>query len=289
MRKDEVGGVDLATSALTVVLAPVPVLAVSVPAVSLPAPAAVRDPAPVDQLLHRAAGCQDPGARAQLLEEAICAGMPAARSIALRYRDRGEAVEDLLQVAYLGLVKAVHGFDAQVGTGFMAYAEPTITGEVRRWFRDKGWDIRPPRRLQDLRASMIPAIEELTQEHGRAPRAEEVAAHLGVAYQDVSATMVALGNYTADSLDAPVDGVDGPGLGAVIADDVPEVGALEDRLSLEPLLADLPPRDRHILVLRFYRGWTQREIAEDIGVTQMQVSRLLNKALASMREKLLDI
>ncbi|HEX5535449.1 MAG TPA: SigB/SigF/SigG family RNA polymerase sigma factor [Actinomycetales bacterium] len=241
----------------------------------------------VDELLHAAARCSCPDEQQRLRAEAVTAAMPLARSIALRYRGRGESMDDLVQVAYLGLVKAVSRFDPERGSDFIAFATPSITGEVRRWFRDRGWDVRPPRRLQDLRATMLPAVQELAQELGRSPKSVEVAEKLGVSTDEVLETMQAVTGYTADSLDAPVDREEGPTLGETLGGTDAELDDIEDRLSLGPLLAQLPPRDRHILSLRFYRGWTQSEIAEDIGVTQMQVSRLLTKALSRLREQLL--
>jgi RNA polymerase sigma-B factor len=241
----------------------------------------------VDELLHAAARCSCPEEQQRLRSEAVTAAMPLARSIALRYRGRGESMDDLVQVAYLGLVKAVSRFDPERGSDFIAFATPSITGEVRRWFRDRGWDVRPPRRLQDLRATMLPAVQELAQELGRTPRSVEVAEKLGVSTDEVLETMQAVTGYTADSLDAPVDREEGPTLAETLGGNDAELDDIEDRLSLGPLLAQLPPRDRHILSLRFYRGWTQSEIAEDIGVTQMQVSRLLTKALGRLREQLL--
>ncbi|MFP5346999.1 MAG: SigB/SigF/SigG family RNA polymerase sigma factor [Actinomycetes bacterium] len=261
---------------------------VAVPAQAAPELGGATDlRAEVDTLLRRAGACGCPLERSRLREAATTAAMPLARSIAVRYRNRGEPLDDLVQVAYLGLVKAVARFDPDRGTDFMAFATPSITGEVRRWFRDRGWDVRPPRRLQDLRATMLPAVQELTQELGRTPRTDEVAARLAVPEEEVRETMQAVTGYTAESLDAPVDRMDGPSLADTLGGTDHDLDDIEDRLSLEPLLAQLPPRDRHILSLRFYRGWTQSEIAEDIGVTQMQVSRLLSKALGQLREQLL--
>lgn len=242
----------------------------------------------VDELLRRAAAADDPEEAERLREQATTAAMPLARSIAVRYRNRGEPLEDLVQVAYLGLVKAVARFDADRGSDFMAFATPSITGEVRRWFRDRGWDVRPPRRLQDLRATMLPAIQEMTQELGRTPSSTELAERLSVPVEEVLETMVAVSGYNADSLDAPTDRAEGPSLAETLGADDHDLDDIEYRLSLEPLLARLPARDRHILSLRFYRGWTQSEIAEDIGVTQMQVSRLLTRALGRLREELLE-
>lgn len=242
----------------------------------------------VDDLLLRASRATCEQERRRLQEEATTAAMPVARSIALRYRNRGEPIDDLVQVAYLGLVKAVARFDPERGSDFLAFATPSITGEVRRWFRDRGWDVRPPRRLQDLRATMQPAVADLTQELGRAPSTQEVADRLAVETDQVRETMLAVSGYSAESLDSPVDHREGVSLGDTMGEADHDLSDVEDRLSLEPLLARLPPRDRHILSLRFYRGWTQSEIAEDIGVTQMQVSRLLTKALSRLREELLS-
>ena len=245
-------------------------------------------PTAVDDLLRRAAESGDEREAARLRHEAVVRSMPLARSVARRYQHRGEASEDLEQVAYLGLVKAVSRYEVGKGATFDAYAVPCIVGEVRRWFRDRGWDVRPPRALQELRSAVLLAVEDLTHELGRAPRRHEVAERLQVSPAQLGQALVAMQAYSAVSLDAPTGEQDGPELYERLAQDDSGVAELLDHHSVEPLLARLPARDRHILSLRFYRDWTQEQIAQDLGVTQMQVSRLLTRVLRQLRMELQD-
>jgi RNA polymerase sigma-B factor len=238
-------------------------------------------------LFERLATVTDPDVRHGLREQIVVLNLPVATSIALRYRGRGEPIEDLVQVAHLGLLKAVDGFDASRGSDFLAYAVPTVRGEVQRYFRDRGWDIRPPRRVQELRARVNQATELLAQQLDRSPRPSEIAVHLGVDVHDVVECLASADCYHLNSLDAPVDAEDGADLGGLVGAMDPELARVDDVLSVRPLLAKLPPRDRRILTLRFYRGWTQSQIAEDIGVTQMQVSRLLTRILGTLRRELM--
>lgn len=240
-----------------------------------------------DELIERAAVAAEPE-RHRLLDEVVLLNLPVARSIASRYRDRGEPLEDLVQVASLALVKAARGYEPGKGRGFLPYAVPTITGELRRHFRDRGWDVRPPRRVQELRLAVGNAAQELSQEIGRSPTVSELSERLGVDPEEVIETLAASQGYSATSLDAPVDGEEGVSLGDTLGCEDDDLDRVVDCLAVEPLLASLPPRDRHILSLRFYRGWTQSQIAEDIGVTQMQVSRLLSRALARLRKAALE-
>lgn len=240
-----------------------------------------------DELVERAAAAPEPERR-RLLDEVVLLNLPVARSIASRYRDRGEPLEDLVQVASLALVKAARGYEPGRGRGFLPYAVPTITGELRRHFRDRGWDVRPPRRVQELRLAVGNAVQELSQEIGRSPTVAELSERLDVDQEDVIETLAASQGYSATSLDAPVDGEEGVSLGDTLGCEDDDLDRVVDCLAVEPLLASLPPRDRHILCLRFYRGWTQSQIAEDIGVTQMQVSRLLSRALARLRKAALE-
>jgi RNA polymerase sigma-B factor len=232
------------------------------------------------------ATCVDPDERHRLREQVVVLNLPVATSIALRYRGRGEPVEDLVQVAHLGLLKAVDGFDASRGSDFLAYAVPTVRGEVQRYFRDRGWDIRPPRRVQELRARISQATELLAQRLDRSPRPSEIAQHLGVDVHDVVECLASADCYHVRSLDAPTDAEDGTDVANLVGAPDPELARVDDVLSVRPLLASLPPRDRRILTLRFYRGWTKSQIAEDIGVTQMQVSRLITQALKRLRTQL---
>jgi RNA polymerase sigma-B factor len=227
--------------------------------------------------------CTNEAERIRLRERLVVVNVPVATSIALRYRSRGEAVEDLVQAAHL---KAVNGFDPERGRDFLAYAVPTISGEVKRHFRDQGWDIRPPRRIQEMRAEVERASADLTQNLGRAPRLSEIATHLGASEDDVVECVASADLYHVHSLDAPVGGAEDLAVGDTLGDLDPMLGQIEDVLSVRPLLERLSPRDRRILALRFFQGWTQQQIADDVGVTQMQVSRLISKALRRLREGL---
>jgi RNA polymerase sigma-B factor len=240
------------------------------------------------ELLHQCESASA-GRRDALHRDVVLVNMPVARAVARRYVGRGEPYDDLVQVACLGLVKAVQGYDPHRGGTFLAYAVPTVTGEIKRHFRDRGWDIRPPRRVQELRPAVARARERLSHDLERSPTVREVAQHLQVEEDDVIEVLTAATCYSVRSLDAPVGGEESPPLGALVPDE--RGGGLEgvvDHVALEPLLAQLPERDRHILCLRFYQGWTQSQIAEDVGVTQMQVSRLLARVLSRLREQLVQ-
>ena len=227
-------------------------------------------------------------------ERLVTEHLSLARALAHRYRDRGEPMDDLVQVACLGLVKAANQYVPGQGPGFTAYAVPTITGELRRHFRDHGWDVRPPRRLQELRARARAADHELLQSLGRTPTREELATHLGVAPTELDELRVASEGYDAMSLDAPPPGAaPGEWAGAdSVADlhpaedvDGVPVGDLLDAESVRPLLEQLTEREMLILALRYHGGWTQQQIAERIGVTQMQVSRLISQLLGRLRDQ----
>lgn len=238
------------------------------------------------EIVTRLQECTDPDEQAALRQRLVVVNVPVATSIALRYRSRGEAVEDLVQAAHLGLVKAAGGFDPDRGRDFLAYAVPTVSGEVKRHFRDQGWDIRPPRRVQELRSEVEKASNELTQTLGRSPRLSEIADHLGAGEDDVVECVASADLYHVHSLDAPVGGADDLAVGDTLGDIDPLLGQIDDVLSVRPLMDRLSPRDRRILALRYFNGWTQQQIADDVGVTQMQVSRLITKALRRLREGL---
>ncbi len=238
------------------------------------------------ELLSRAAETSDALERQRLLDEAVVLNLCVASSIAGRYRNRGIPEEDLEQVAHLALVKAARRYDPSAGHDFLSYAVPTIRGEVKRHFRDHGWSVRPPRRVQELQARISAAEGELTAGLGRSPRPSEIAAHLDESVDAVSEALATDGCFTPTSLDRPVgEDADLP-LGELIGSEETGQGAVEARVVLAPVVRDLPDRDRRILMLRFFRGWTQQEIAEDIGVTQMQVSRLLSRILTDLRGRL---
>ena len=187
---------------------------------------------------------------------------------------RGIGKDDLMQAAYVGLVKAVQGFDPSFERDFLSYAVPTVTGEVKRYFRDYGWTVRPPRRVQELQAQISRASSELSQTLHRSPKPSEVAEFLSVDVDSVIEALAADGCFTPASLDVPV------------GEDDADLGRAEARILLAPAVRRLAPRDRRILELRFFHGWTQEQIAGDIGVTQMQVSRLLARILSDLRAEL---
>ena len=224
-------------------------------------------------------------ARAALHDEAIRLNMQVAFEIAQRYHSRGIDSDDIDQVACLGLTKAVRSFDPTVGSDFLSFAVPTIRGEIRRYFRDFGWTVRPPRWLQELQPRLVAAEAELFQQLGRSPRPSELARHLDVELDRVLDALSANGCFSPTSLDAPYgEGEASPAdrLGVVEA----AFGGVEARVALKPLLASLSDRERRILELRFGAGLTQAEIGAEIGVTQMQISRLLTRLLTKMRKSL---
>jgi RNA polymerase sigma-70 factor (sigma-B/F/G subfamily) len=226
--------------------------------------------------------------RQHLRQEVIEYCLPYATALARRYRDRGEPMEDLAQVATVGLVKAIDGYDPAHGAEFTAFATPTILGEIRRHFRDKGWRIRVPRRLQELRLHMHRAESEITQRLGRAPNAADYAEYLGVGEMEVLEAMEAGRGYSPASLSAPL----APGSEATLGDPIggldPGLEAVESREALRDLVGLLPRREQRILTLRFFGNKTQAQIAQEIGVSQMHVSRLLAHALAQLRAALLS-
>ena len=224
-------------------------------------------------------------------DELVTLHLPLVHFLARRFRDRGEPLDDLVQVGTIGLIKAVDRFDPERGVEFSTYATPTIVGEIKRHFRDKGWAIRVPRRLQELRISLGQATAELSQKSGRAPTVAELAAHLGISEDDVIEGLEGAPAYSTTSLDAHAggdDGDDAPSLADRLGTDDLDLEAVEYRESLKPLLAALPSRERRILALRFFHGMTQSEIAAEVGISQMHVSRLLAKSLATLREGMLD-
>lgn len=223
-------------------------------------------------------------ARQELLDEAIELNIPVARSIAHQFHNRGEPAEDLDQVALLGLTKAVNGFNPEKGDEFLAYAVPTITGEVKRYFRDAAWTVRPPRRIQDLQAEITPAIDELSQLLGEAPRASQIAEHLGRGEDEVVEALACGGCFTPASIDDRGPTGDGYRVADRLGEDEHGFDRAEAVAMLAHACASLKERDRRILYLRFFKDWTQEQIAAELGVTQMQVSRLLTRILGNLRD-----
>lgn len=229
-------------------------------------------------------GTEDPR-RSELREELVREHMRLAEHVAQRFRHRGVSLEDLRQVAMIGLVNAVDRFDPERGNDFLAFAVPTIMGEVRRYFRDAGWSMRVPRRLKDLHLRIGKAIDELSQRTGSAPKPAEIAEHIDVDIEEVRNGLEAGYAYHAKSLSDGVEGDDGGllTLAERLGEYDEQLDRVEYRQTLSPLLAELPERERTILRLRFFENMTQSEIASSVGLSQMHVSRLLNQTLQRLR------
>jgi RNA polymerase sigma-B factor len=225
-------------------------------------------------------------ARARLRDRAIEAWLPLARHLAQRYSGRGEPTDDLVQTATVGLIKAVDKFDPERGVDFAGYAIPTIIGEIKRHFRDRTWSVRVPRRLQELRLAITEANSTLSHNLGRSPTVADVAAHLGVSEEDVLEGLEGARAYTATSLSTPVGADGGTELGETLGSEDSEFELAETRVALGPALKVLDEREQRILTLRFYGNLTQSQIAEQVGISQMHVSRLLGRALGKLRAEL---
>jgi RNA polymerase sigma-B factor len=234
----------------------------------------------VERRLFERRDADDRRARDELAERFL----PLARSVARRYQHCGEAMDDLVQVASLALVKAIDRFDPNNGAAFGSYAVPTIAGELKRHFRDKSWSVRPPRGLQELTLRVEAAVTQLTQVHDRAPTVAELAAALDERDEQILEALQARGARGALSFDAPARGQDeGPTLQDTLAGDEDGYALAENRVVLEALLSNLPARSRDVLRLRFEQDLTQAEIGALHGVSQMQVSRLIRQAIGQLR------
>lgn len=236
----------------------------------------------------------DADERQRLLEEIVTINLPVADSLAQRYSARGLPLDDLTQEARLALVRVVETFRPEYGHDFLSYAVPSILGGLRKQFRDSGWTVRPPRRIQEAQQAINQTRSDLLQELGREPRVSELAAELDLDEETVIEALSADGCYTPASLDRPVggEGDADPGgrtLGSVLGSEDPDFASCEARVVLKPLLARLEERDRTVLRLRFVEGLTQREVGEEIGVTQMQVSRILSRIFSTLREEVGDM
>jgi RNA polymerase sigma-B factor len=231
---------------------------------------------------------EDAPERADLRRQAIEDNIGFAQRLARRFRDRGEPVDDLTQVAMIGLVNAVDGYDPERGCEFAGYATPTIVGEIRRYFRDKGWRIKVPRRLQELRLQVNRARVELSQSMSASPTVADLARYLDVSEEDVVEAIEVARLYHPLSLSAPAGPDSDLGVADPIGDLDPGMEAVENRESVKPLLASLPERERRILTMRFFHDMTQSQIAAEIGISQMHVSRLLTSTLAKLREALVE-
>jgi len=219
--------------------------------------------------------------------------LPLASHIARRFSRRGEPYEDLVQVARLGLVQAVKRFDPDNGADFLAFAIPTMMGEVRRYFRDHGWAVKVPRRMKELGLQLNRARDELFQQLGRAPTASEMANHLGLGREEVVQAQIAATAYSTVSSDwtgpRAADDIDGQSI-------TDKIGAIDCNLdkvldveTVRPLLAKLPARQQHVLMLRFFENMTQTQIAERLGISQMHVSRLLSRSLDQLSDQALTL
>ncbi|MBO8189366.1 MULTISPECIES: RNA polymerase sigma factor SigF [Streptomyces] len=207
---------------------------------------------------------------------------------ASRFRSRSEPMEDIVQVGTIGLIKAIDRFELNRGVEFPTFAMPTIVGEIKRFFRDTSWSVRVPRRLQELRLDLAKAGDELAQKLDRAPTPEELAKRLNISSEEVIEGMAASNAYTASSLDAQPEEDDTEGaLADRIGYEDHGLEGIEYVESLKPLIAELPPRDRRILSLRFVANMTQSEIGEELGISQMHVSRLLSRTLGKLRKGLM--
>jgi RNA polymerase sigma-B factor len=236
------------------------------------------------ELLRRYHHDGDVEARERLIEQYL----PLVRSLARRYSYRGEQLEDLVQVGCIGLIKAIDRFDVDRGVELTTYATPNIIGEIKRHFRDKGWSIRVPRGLQELNVKLSKLIEELTVQFERSPTIPELAKAASVEEEEVLEALETGQAYSTLSLSAPSSGDDNEDL-----DPLESLGALEpeyevseDRAVLAPGLRVLDERERKILQLRFYDGLTQSQIAQQVGISQMHVSRLIRRSLEKMRAEI---
>ncbi len=225
--------------------------------------------------------------KAELRNRLVRMHLPLVEHLARRFRNRGEPLDDLTQVATIGLIKSVDRFDPERGVEFSTYATPTVVGEIKRHFRDKGWAVRVPRRLQELRLSLTTATAELSQQHGRSPTVHELAERLGISEEEVLEGLESANAYSTLSLDVPDTDDESPAVADTLGSEDEALEGVEYRESLKPLLEGLPPREKRILLLRFFGNMTQSQIAQEVGISQMHVSRLLARTLAQLREKLL--
>lgn len=226
----------------------------------------------------------DADARDQL----IVSHLNLVRFLASKFKNRGESLEDLVQVGTIGLIKAIDRFDPERGLEFTTYATPTIMGEIKRHFRDKGWSVRVPRRLQELSAKVNQATDELTNRLQRSPSVAEIAEHLGSTVDEVLEAMESSSAYSSVPLEGGGSGEDdeAPSVIDHYATEDPELAASDDRIVLEQAIADFSPREQEVVRMRFDEGLTQVEIAERLGISQVQVSRLLRRTLRRIQDKI---
>ncbi|QYN37162.1 SigB/SigF/SigG family RNA polymerase sigma factor [Pseudonocardia sp. DSM 110487] len=225
--------------------------------------------------------------REKLRDELVRGFLPVAQHIARRFSNRGEPLDDLIQVATVGLINAIDRYAPDRGTDFFSFAVPTISGEVRRHFRDLGWSMRVPRRLKDLHVSINSAVSELSQSLGRAPKPTEIAERLGVPVSEVLEGLEASEAYRSSSLDEMLSSEQGSAtVGELVGEADAELDRVDFRQALRPVLAELAERERTIVLLRFFGNMTQTQIADRVGISQMHVSRLLAQTLDRLRTRL---
>ncbi len=221
-------------------------------------------------------------------EKLVMSHMNLVRFLANKFKNRGEPIDDLIQVGYLGLLKAIDRFEPDRGLEFTTYATPTILGEIKRHFRDKGWSVRVPRRLQELSAKVNQATDTLTNELQRSPKVEEIAAYLDVSVDEVLEAMESSSAYSSVPLEGGgnSDSDDAPSVIDRYATEDNALNFTDDRLVIEEALKGFSPREREVIELRFINGMTQIEIAERLGISQVQVSRLLRRTLKKIQDKI---
>jgi RNA polymerase sigma-B factor len=238
-----------------------------------------------NELLDSAATSNDSTQRQDAIHEAVVLNMSVARSLAWRYRDRGVPTEDLEQVAYVALLRAAQNYDPRQADDFLTYAVPSVRGELKKYFRDLAWVVRPPRRVQEIQTKVLSTQLDLEGCFGRPPTVREIADALCEDVADVREALLCQGCFTPTSLDMPTEPAGRTTLQDWLTDDADEEAhrRIEVRAVLEPVLRRLPPRDRRILLMRFVHDRTQQEIADELGITQMQVSRLLSRIMRDVR------
>ena len=236
------------------------------------------------ELFYRYKQKGDTDARDQL----IVNHLNLVRFLASKFKNRGESLEDLVQVGTIGLIKAIDRFEPDRGLEFTTYATPTIMGEIKRHFRDKGWSVRVPRRLQELSAKVNQVTDELTNQLQRSPSVEEIAEHLGTTVDEVLEAMESSSAYSSVPLEGggATEDEESPSVIDHYATEDADLAASDDRIVLEEAIADFSPRERDVIHMRFVDGLTQVEIAERLGVSQVQVSRLLRRTLRRIQDKI---
>lgn len=225
---------------------------------------------------------------AEARDQLIVSHLNLVRFLASKFKNRGESLEDLVQVGTIGLIKAIDRFDPERGLEFTTYATPTIMGEIKRHFRDKGWSVRVPRRLQELSAKVNQANDELTNDLQRSPSVAEIADRLGVTVDEVLEAMESSSAYSSVPLEGggSSDDEEAPSVLDHYATEDADLAASDDRIVLEDAIADFSPREQDVIRMRFVDGLTQVEIAERLGVSQVQVSRLLRRTLRRIQDKI---